>query len=54
MNDKISRTIGHALQGITDGATVMIGGFGTPGIFVKHVVQIERIGTRAGGYRQAA
>ena len=32
MNDKISPSVAHALQGVRDGATVLIGGFGTAGI----------------------
>jgi len=32
MIDKIAPLMAHALQGIADGATVMIGGFGTTGI----------------------
>ena len=32
MIDKIAASVSEALQGVTDGATVMIGGFGTAGI----------------------
>jgi 3-oxoadipate CoA-transferase alpha subunit len=32
MIDKISPSVAHALQGVRDGATVLIGGFGTAGI----------------------
>jgi 3-oxoadipate CoA-transferase alpha subunit len=32
MIDKISPSVAHALQGLHDGATVLIGGFGTAGI----------------------
>jgi 3-oxoadipate CoA-transferase alpha subunit len=32
MIDKISPSVAHALQGVCDGATVLIGGFGTAGI----------------------
>ncbi len=32
MIDKIAPSVGEALQGVADGATVMIGGFGTAGI----------------------
>ncbi|MDO8280417.1 MAG: 3-oxoacid CoA-transferase subunit A, partial [Burkholderiaceae bacterium] len=32
MIDKISPSIAHALSGVQDGSTVLIGGFGTAGI----------------------
>ena len=32
MIDKIAASVAHALAGTSDGATVMIGGFGTAGI----------------------
>jgi 3-oxoadipate CoA-transferase, alpha subunit len=32
MIDKLAASVAHALQGVPDGATVMVGGFGTAGI----------------------
>lgn len=46
MIDKISPSVGDALAGITDGATVLIGGFGTAGIPNELIEGLIDLGAR--------